>query len=101
MAGNKNSGRRAGGTDFSPRVRSIVDQVLEKMEKAGDARALLEAQFREDFAGTLRAVASYVPKQIDMKVINEDAPSIIDTIDWAMLREAKKHIESEPDATTH
>jgi len=66
MAGNGNSGRRAGGKDFSPRARSIIDQVLEKMQGNGDARKLLEAQFNEDFAGTLRAVAAFAPKQVDM-----------------------------------
>jgi hypothetical protein len=59
-------GKRAGGKDFSPRVRSIIDQVLETMEKSGDARKLLKKQFEDDFAGTLRAVASFAPKQVDM-----------------------------------
>lgn len=68
MAGNSNSGRRSGGKDFSPRVRSLVDQVLEKMQESGDARKLLEAQFTEDFAGTLRAVAAFAPKQVDMAI---------------------------------
>ncbi len=96
MAGNKNSGRRAGGTDFSPRVRSIVDQVLEKMEKAGDARALLEAQFREDFAGTLRAVASYAPKQIDMTL---DQQVTIDTT--KLTREVVEALYLSEDPSDH
>jgi hypothetical protein len=94
-------GKRAGGKDFAPRVRSLVDQVFNKLEENGDARDLLEKQFKEDFAGTLRAVAAYAPKQIDMSVNQEDAPETIGTTDWTVLREARKQLESKHAKTTH
>ena len=58
-------GRRLGGKDFAPRVRSVVDRVLEKLEKAGDADKLMEAALREDYIGTLAKIASYAPKQVE------------------------------------
>jgi TnpA family transposase len=89
-------GRKAGGKDFSPRVRSIVDQVLEKMEKGGDARKLLEKQFREDFAGTLRAVAQYAPKQVDMSLtqtVSVDTTQVTDEILQQIIN-AKREADS-------
>jgi len=68
MAGNSNSGRRPGGRDFGPRVRSIVDRVLERLEANGDVDRLLTQAFEDDFPGTLRAVAAYAPKIIDATV---------------------------------
>ena len=61
-------GRKAGGKDFAPRVRSIVDRVLENLEDTGKAEKLLKEQFESDFAGTLRAVSAFAPKQIDVDV---------------------------------
>ena len=58
--------KRAGGRDFAPRVRSIVDRVVEKLEKGGDADRLLEDQLREDYVGTLAKLAHYTTKQIDV-----------------------------------
>lgn len=61
-------GKRAGGKDFAPRVRSLVDRVLEKLQLDGDAEELLEQAFRDDFAGTLKAMSAYAPKQVDMSL---------------------------------
>jgi hypothetical protein len=66
MAGNKNSGRRAGGPDFSGRVRSLFDRSLEKLELKGDADKLMQAALKDDFIGTIQRMASYAPKQVDM-----------------------------------
>ena len=59
-------GRRAGGKDFAPRIRSMVDRVLEKMHDTGKAEELLTKAFNEDFVGTARAMAAYAPKQVDI-----------------------------------
>jgi hypothetical protein len=59
-------GRRAGGRDFAPRVRSAVDRVLEELEKNGDADKLIKAQLENDFAGTIAKFAAYTTKHIDI-----------------------------------
>jgi hypothetical protein len=76
MAGNSNSGKRAGGKDFAPRIRSMFDRALEKLELRGDADKLMEAALKEDFVGTVQRMAAYAPKQVDMSV---DQTVTIDT----------------------
>jgi len=66
MAGNSNSGKRAGGRDFGPRVRSIFDRVLEKLELRQDADKLMEKALLDDFVGTIQKMSQYAPKQVDI-----------------------------------
>ncbi len=66
MAGNANSGKKAGGKDFAPRVRSMFDRALEKLELKGDADKLMEAALKEDFVGTIQRMSAYAPKPVDM-----------------------------------
>jgi hypothetical protein len=59
-------GRKAGGKDFAPRVRSVLDRALEKLELKGDADKLMEQALKDDFIGTLQRMAGYAPKTVDM-----------------------------------
>lgn len=68
MAGNKNSGRRPGGRDFTPRLRSLIDRVLQNWDNSGKAEKALNAALEEDFVGTLQRLSAYAPKQVDMAV---------------------------------
>ena len=61
-------GKRAGGRDFAPRVRSLVDRVLENWNDTGKAEKALNEALEADFVGTLQRLASYAPKQVDMAV---------------------------------
>ena len=70
MAGTKASGKRPGGRDFAPRVRSAFDRVLAKLEQGGDIDILIEEQLRADCVGTLAKAAGYVPKQIEAVITN-------------------------------
>ena len=89
-------GRRAGGRDFAPRVRSVVDRVLEALQKNGDADKLLGRQFRDDFAGTLRALSAYVPKQLDVDLTTHTIEEFVTNAATAQVaddstEEAKLH----------
>ena len=61
-------GRKAGGKDFAPRVRSLVERVVAKLEQNGDAEKLLREQFEADFAGTLSKLQSYAIKQGSLEI---------------------------------
>jgi hypothetical protein len=100
MAGNKNSGRHAGGPDFTGRVRALIERVLVKMETKGDAETLLTKAFEEDFAGTLRAMAAYAPKEQTINLITNTVEDIPD-VDWDTLRQARSQLEPKHDKTTH
>jgi hypothetical protein len=69
MAGNANSGKRAGGRDFAPRVRCAFDRVLEGMESRKELDPLLLAAMKEDPIGTISKMASYAPKQLDITAV--------------------------------
>ena len=69
-------GKKAGGKDFAPRVRSMFDRALEKLELKGDADKLMEQALTDDFMGTVQKMASYAPKQVDMTL---DQQVTIDT----------------------
>ena len=73
-------GRRAGGRDFAPRVRSCIDRVLEALEQSGDADALMEAAFREDYVGTLAKVAAYAPKQVEAVITSSIEEFVTGTV---------------------
>jgi len=69
-------GRKAGGKDFAPRVRSMFDRALEKLELKGDADSLMEKALTEDFVGTIQRMSGYAPKTLDMTL---DQQVTIDT----------------------
>ena len=68
MAGNKNSGKRVGGKDFSPRVRSLFDIAIKEALADGSLLKKLKQQLLEDPAGTIQRMAQYAPKQHDINV---------------------------------
>jgi hypothetical protein len=86
MAGNKNSGKRPGGKDFSPRVRSLFDRALEKFEKTGDAEVAMQKALQDDFIGTLQRMAAYAPKQVDMS-LEQVTPVDTTALSPALLKE--------------
>lgn len=94
MAGNKNSGRRPGGKDFAPRMRSAIDRVLAKLEEGGDIDKLLEAAIREDIVGAMAALAKYAPQQIEAKI---EGASLSDYV----LAQAAKRRESSAADSVH
>lgn len=95
-------GKRAGGRDFAPRVRSAVSRVLECLEEKGDLDALLMDAMQKDLVGTLSALAKYAPQQIDMAVENAPidttslSPDILHTI-----FEERRRIASGADPEVH
>ena len=99
MAGNSNSGRRPGGKDFAPRVRSSIDRALEKLEDTGEADTLLMAAFRDDFVGTLQKMAAYAPKVVDMSLettVSVDTTQLSQAILQEMFAEKEKRDTTQP-----
>ena len=74
------AGRKPGGRDFAPRVRSCIDRVLEKLEAKGDADILMEQALKEDFVGTLQKVASYAPKQVEAVITSSIEEFVTGTV---------------------
>lgn len=94
-------GRKAGGKDFAPRVRSLFDIALKELLASGKLLPKLKEQLLSDPAGTFRAMSAYAPKQVELSVNNEDAPGIVDAVDWDVLRAAKAQEELKRGETTH
>ena len=61
-------GRKAGGKDFSPRVRSLFDIAIKETLADGSLLPRLKEQLREDPAGTIQRMSGYAPKQHDIDV---------------------------------
>jgi hypothetical protein len=59
-------GRKAGGKDFSPRVRSLFDIAIRESLADGTLLSKLKEQLRDDPVGTMQKMAGYAPKQVDM-----------------------------------
>jgi hypothetical protein len=58
------AGRKRGGKDFAPRVRSAVDPVIKRLEKNGEIDSILLQAIREDPINSLQKLASYAPKHL-------------------------------------
>ncbi len=61
-------GRKAGGKDFSPRVRALFDIAIKELLASGKLLPKLKEQLLNDPAGTMQRMAQYAPKQVDMKI---------------------------------
>jgi len=89
-------GRKAGGKDFSPRVRSLFDIAIRETLDDGTLLPKLKAQLREDPAGTIQRMSGYAPKQVDMTL---DQQVTIDTT--KLTREVVEALYLSEDASDH
>jgi len=102
MAGNKNSGRRA-GKDFGPRVRGLFNIAIKESIADGSLLPKLKRQLKDDPAGTFRAMAAYVPKQVDMTVdqrVTVEGTEVTQT-DMAIIRALKEAQDEQSENVTH
>jgi len=74
----------------------LVERVVAKLEKNGDADKLLEAQIRDDMAGTLQKLSPYAPKQVEALVTH----SIEDYVTKQTTLQANKTPAIEHDSPT-
>jgi hypothetical protein len=93
-------GRKAGGKDFSPRVRSLFDIAIKETLANGTLLPKLKEQLLEDPAGTIQKMSGYAPKQVNMDI---DQKVTVDTTkasaeDWSIVAEIRKQL-SEPSVT--
>ena len=89
------------GKNLGNALRGGLVLFFEKMRKEGKTTSDIWAEiFEEDAAAAMRLAISLTPKEMDLSVTNEDAPVIIDAIDWQMMREAKIAQEASS-GTTH
>jgi len=102
MAGNKNSGRRA-GKDFGPRVRGLFNIAIKESIANGSLLPKLKKQLSDDPVGTFRAMAAYVPKQVDMSVdqqITVKGTEVTKT-DMAIIRALQEAQDEQAENVTH
>ncbi len=88
-------GRKPGGKDFSPRVRSLFDHAIREELKNGTLLDTLRQQLREDPVGTMQKMAPYAPKQVDVdmqQTVTVDTTQLSDQL----LREVILGIRDEP-----
>ena len=93
-------GRKAGGKDFAPRVRSLFDIALKEMIADGTLLPKLKKQLADDPAGTIQRFAGYAPKQVDMTLdqhVTIDRTEVSET-DMAIIKALK---EAQPEHVTH
>ena len=98
------SGRPKDKRDVSPRLRWALDEALNLLEtKSGKdvAEHIAEDMEKHGIGTIVKQFAHIFPKQVDLNVSNDDAPSVIDAVDWQVLREAKKQLEAKNVETTH
>ena len=86
MAGNKNSGRKAAGPDFSGRVRAAFHRTLQEAVDNHKLDELLLAQVLEDPLGAMNKMAPYAPKQVDM-TLEDKTPVDTTALSPALLKE--------------
>jgi hypothetical protein len=89
------AGRKPGGKDFAPRVRSAVDRVIKRLEKNGEIDSILLQAIREDPINSLQKLASYAPKQLEATVTH----TIEDFVAERATLQSKKNITIEHDSS--
>ncbi len=89
-------GRKAGGKDFSPRVRSLFNIALKELLASGKLLPKLKEQLLEDPAGTIQKMSGYAPKQVDMTL---DQQVTIDTT--KLTREVVEALYLSEDPSDH
>ena len=91
-------GRKSGGKDFAPRVRSFFDRELEAFIKTPSASKQMQQALRDDLVGTCAKMAAYAPKVVDMSLettVSVDTTQLSEAILQEMFAEKESRVTTQ------